>query len=43
MVPLVAEIESIAPLLSGPVGDALRAYENKLDLFDNELILAGAV
>jgi hypothetical protein len=38
MVPLTTEIDSIAPLLSGPAGEGLRAYENTLDLFDNELI-----
>jgi hypothetical protein len=41
MVPLTTEIESIAPLLSGPAGDGLRAYENPLDMFDNPLILEG--
>ena len=38
MVPLTTEIDSIAPLLSGPAGDGLRAYENPLGLFDNPLI-----
>jgi hypothetical protein len=42
MVTLTTEIDSIAPLLSGPVGDGLRAYENKLDMFDNPLIKEGA-
>ena len=41
MVTLTTEIDSIAPLLSGPAGDGLRAYENPLDMFDNPLILEG--
>ena len=41
MVTLTTEIESIAPLLSGPAGDGLRAYENPLEMFDNPLILEG--
>jgi len=38
MVPLAEEITSIAPLLSAPVGNALREYEHRPDLFDNPLI-----
>ena len=41
MVPLTTEIDSIAPLLSGPSGDGLRAYENPLDMFDNPVIKGG--
>jgi hypothetical protein len=38
MVTLTTEIDSIAPLLSGPVGDGLRNYDNNLEMFDNPLI-----
>jgi glutamate racemase len=38
LVPLASEIESIAPLLSVPVGAALRRYNHDANLFDHPII-----